>query len=114
MYNMYSPTLLDTRPNRLICFLRHLDRNFYVWGDPDNIVHRNDAGLKSWKIMYSCYEHIEEYLSQYGTNEYKDFTNLTISIDDLPSTILEPEPGLESQPLSEPDLDSASRLSPSS
>lgn len=64
--------------------------------------------------MYSSYEHTDEYLSQYGTNEYKDFLNLTISVDDLPLTILEPEPSLEFRLLSEPGYDSASRLWPSS
>ena len=107
MYSMYSPTLLDTRPNRLIYFPRNPDHSFYIWGNPDYIVHRNDAGLKSWQIMYSCYEHTEEYLSQYGTNMNKDLSNLTISLDDLPLTILEPEPGLESHPQSEPDYNSA-------
>ena len=63
--------------------------------------------------MYSSFEHTEEYLSQYGTNEYKDFSNLTMCIDDLPLTILEHEPDLEFYPLSEPDFDLASRLSPS-
>lgn len=54
MYSMYSPTLLDTRPNRQICFPRHPDHNFFIWGNPDNIVHRNDARLKSLQVMYSC------------------------------------------------------------
>ena len=47
MYNMYSPTLLDTRRDCLVYFPRNPDHNFYIWGDPDSIVHRNDAGLKS-------------------------------------------------------------------
>ena len=64
--------------------------------------------------MYSSYEHTDEYLSQYGTNEYKDFSSLTISVDDLSSTILESEPDLESFPLSEPDPVSEPRLLPSS
>ena len=55
-YNMYSPTLLDTRPNRLVYFPRNPDHRFYIWGNADYIVHRNDAGLKSWQIMYSCHE----------------------------------------------------------
>ena len=58
------------------------------------------------------YEHTDEYLSQYGTNEYKDFSSLTISVDDLPSTTLEPDLGLESYQLSEPDHASAPRLLP--
>lgn len=43
MYSMYSPTLIDTHPNRLIYFPRNPDHSFYIWGNPDNIVHRNDA-----------------------------------------------------------------------
>ena len=111
---MYSPTLLNTHPNQLVRFLRHPYHNFFVRANPDYIVHKFEEGLKSWQIMYSSFEHIEEYLSQYRPNEYKDFSNLTISIDDLPLTILKPKPGLEFYPLSEPDFDSASRLSPSS
>ena len=104
MYSMYSPTLLDTRPTRLIIFPRHPDHNFYIWGNPDYIVHRNDAGLKCWQIMYSCYEHTEEYLDQYGTNLDKDLSLLNFSIDDLrPVT-----------PLAEPDPVSVSRSLPSS
>ena len=53
--------------------------------------------------MYSCYEHTEEYLSQYGTNMNKDLSNLTISLDDLPLNILESEIGLEFHPQSEPE-----------
>ena len=74
-----------------------------MWANPDLIVHRYEEGLKIWRIMYSSYEHTDEYLSQYGTNEYKDFSSLTISVVDLPSTILDPEPGLEPYPLFEPD-----------
>ena len=64
--------------------------------------------------MYSTTEHTKEYLNQYGTNEYKDLSNLTISIDDLPSTILVLEPALERNPVPEPDTDPTSRLSLSS
>ena len=94
MYSMYSPTLLDTRPNRLIYFPRNPDHSFYIWRNPDYIIHRNDAGLKSWQIMYNCFEHIEEYLDQYGTNLYKDLSLLNFSIDDLrPATpITDPGP----------------------
>ena len=94
---MYSPTLLDTRRDQLIYFPRNPDHNFYIWGDPDNIVHRNDAGLKSWQVMYSCYEITDEYLDQYGTDVYRDLSNLTFSLSDLPLTICEPEHGLESR-----------------
>ena len=107
---MYSPTLLNTRPNQLINFPRHPDHNFFIWANPDLIVHRYDEGLRSWQIMYSTAEHTEEYLNQYGTNEYKDLSHLTISIDDLPSTVFVPEPDLEPNSVSEPDTDSASRL----
>ena len=110
MYSMYSPTLLNTRPNKLISFPGHPDHNFFIWANPDLIVHRYEEGLKSWQIMYSSYEHTNEYLSQYEKNEYKDLSGLTISVDDLPSTILEPHPDLEYYPLSEPDLASAPRL----
>ena len=68
MYNMYSPTLLDTRQDRLIYFPRNPDYSFYIWWNPDSIVHRNDAGLKRWQVMYSCYEIYDEFLDQYGTN----------------------------------------------
>ena len=112
MYSKYSPTLLNTRLNQLISFPGYPDHNFFIWANPDLIVHRYEEGLKSWQIMYSSYEHTDEYLSQYGTNEYKDFSSLTISVDDLPSTILEPD--LESYPLSEPDPASALRVLPSS
>ena len=67
------------------------DHNLFIWANPDLIVHRYDSGLKSWQVMYSSYEIMDEYLDQYGTNEYKDFSNLTISVDDFHSTITEPE-----------------------
>ena len=57
---------------------------------------------------------LDKYLDQYGMNEYKDFNSLTISVDDLLSTILDPEPGLEPYPLFEPDPVSVSRALPSS
>ena len=107
MYNMYSPTLLDTRRDQLIYFPRNPDHIFYIWGNPDHIVHRNDAGLKSWQVMYSCCEITDEYVDQYGTNVYRDLSDLTFSLSDLPLTILEPEHGLESQFQSEPDYVSA-------
>ena len=114
MYNMYSPTLLDIRPNCLVYFPRNPDHSFYIWGNPDYIVHRNDAGLKSWQIMYSYYEITEEYLDQYGTNMYKDLSNLTSSIDELPLAILEAEPDLNPYQQSEPESNSTSRLLSSS
>ena len=114
MYNMYSPTFLNVCPNQLVSFPRHPDHNFFIWANPDNIVHRYDEGLRSWQIMYSSFEYIEEYIDRYGTNMYKDFSHLAISIDDLPSPILVPKPGLDHNPVPEPDIDSTSRLSLSS
>ena len=114
LHNMYSPTLLNTRPNQLVSFPRHPDHNFFIWANPDYIVHRHEEGLRCWQIMYSSTEHTEEYLYQYRTNENKDLSNLTINIDDLPSTILEPEPDFEPNPVPEPDLGSMSRQSLSS
>ena len=64
--------------------------------------------------MYSYYEITEEYLDQYGTNEHKDLSNLTNSIDELPLTILEPEPDLDPYQQPEPDNYLASRLLSSS
>ena len=58
--------------------------------------------------MYSSYEVMDDYLDQYGTNEYKDLSNLTISVDDFPSAMTEPESVLEPCPPSEPDLVSSS------
>ena len=73
MYNMYSPTLLGTCRNQLVSCPWLADHNFFIWANPDLIVHRYEEGLKSWQIMYSSYEHTNEYLDQYGTNQYKDF-----------------------------------------
>ena len=87
---MYSLTLLNTHPNQLVCFPRHPDHNFFILAKPDYIVHRHDEGLRSWQIMYCSTELTREYLHQYGTNEYKGLSNLDISIDHLPLTILEP------------------------
>ena len=105
---MYSPTLLNTRPNKLISFPGHPDHNFFIWANPDLIVHRYEEGLKSWQIMYSFYEFTDDYLNQYGTNEYKDFSSLVLSVDDFPSTIPEPDLALEPYSQSEPDLASPS------
>ena len=95
MYNMYSPTLLDTRRDRLIYFPRNPDHSFYVWRNPDQIVHRNDAGLKRWQIMYSCHEIYEGYLNQYGSNQPLDMSQLTSSIEELPPAFFNFEPGPE-------------------
>ena len=69
MLSMYSPTLLETIPNKLISFPHHPDHNFFVWANPDLVVHKYDSGLKSWHVKYSVKERMEEYLDQYGTNE---------------------------------------------
>lgn len=108
---MYSPTLLNACPNQLFSFSRHPDHNFFIWAKSDYIVHRYEEGLRNWQIMYSSTEPTEEYLNQYGTNEYKDLSNIAINIDDLPSTILEPEPNFEPNPVPEPCLGSMSRQS---
>ena len=102
MYKMYSPTLLSSCRNQLVSCPWLPDHNLFIWANPDLIVHRYDRGLKSWQVMYSSYEIMDGYLDQYGTNEYKDFSNLTISVDDFHSTITEPEsvlgPCLPSEP----------------
>ena len=108
MYNMYSPTLLGTCRNQLVSCPWLADHNFFILANPDLIVHRYEEGLKSWQIMYSSYEVTDNYLDQYGTNEYKDFSNLTISVDDFPPTVTEPDLALEPYPQSEPDLVSPS------
>ena len=57
--------------------------------------------------MYSSYEVSDEFVDQYGTNVYRDMSNLTFSLSDLSLTIREPEHGLESRSRSEPDYVSA-------
>lgn len=64
--------------------------------------------------MYSSYEHIDEYLDQYGTNMYKDLSHLAPSVDDLPLLIPVSKPGLDLNPVPELDIDSTSRPSLSS
>ena len=108
MYSMYSPTLLDTRRDRLVFFPRNPDHSFRIWGNPDNIVHRYDAGLKRWQVMYSCYEIYEEYLNQYGSNMSKDLTHLTSSIDELPPAITSFAPELDF--LNHPELETSSPI----
>lgn len=110
MHNMYSLNMLNTRLNQLVSFLRHSDHNFFIWANPDLIVHRYDEGLRSWQIKYSTAEHTEEYLNQYGTNEYKDLSHLTISVDNPPSTMFVSEHDFEPHSVSEPHTDPASRL----
>ena len=101
MYNMYSPTLLDTRRDQLVYFPRNPDHSFYIWSKPDRIVHRNDSGVKSWHVMYSSYEISDVFVDQYGTNVYRDLSSLTFSLSDLPLPIRESEHGLGSQSQSE-------------
>ena len=105
---MYSPTLLGTCRNQLVSFPWLAYHNLFIWANPNLIVHRYDKGLKSWQVMYSSYEVMDNYLDQYGTNEYKDLSNITISVDDFPSTVTESELALEPYPQSEPDLVSPS------
>lgn len=68
MLSMYSPTLLVSIPNQLVSFPRLTEHNFFIWANPDFIVHKYDSGLKSWEIKYSAEEHMDEYIDQYGTN----------------------------------------------
>lgn len=63
MLSMYSPTLLKTIPNKLISFPHHPDHNFFVWANPDLVVHKYDSVLKSWQVKYSAEEHMDEYLN---------------------------------------------------
>ena len=51
--------------------------------------------------MYSSYEITDYYLDQYGTNEYEDFSSLTLSVVDLPPAIFDPETEIGSLQLSE-------------
>lgn len=98
MLSMYSPTLLGTIPNRLISFPHHPDHNFFIWANPDFVVHKYDSGLKSWQVKYSAEEHMEEYLDQNGTNEFEYFSHLDLRIEDLAqtTTLAELEPILPS------------------
>lgn len=98
---MYSPTLLDTRRDQLIYFPRNPDHIFYIWGNPDRIVHRHDSGVKNWHVMYNSYEISDSFVDQYGTNVYRDLSNLNFSLSDLPFPIRESELGREPQPQSE-------------
>ena len=93
MLSMYSPTLLETIPNKLVSFPQHTDHNFFIWANPDFIVHKYDSGLKSWQIKYSAEEHMDEYIDQYGMNEFKDLSHIDLRIDDLPlaTSLAEPE-----------------------
>ena len=94
MLSMYSPTLLASIPNKLVSFPRHTDHNFFIWANPDFVVHKYDSGLKSWQIKYSVEEHMDEYIDQYGTNELIDLSHIDLRVDDLPlaTPLVEPEP----------------------
>lgn len=93
MYSMYSPTLLESSPNQLIGFPRHVGFNFFIWANPDNIVHRYDRGLKSWQTKISTEEHMNEPIDQYGSNKLEDFSHLDPRIENLPLAL----PILESE-----------------
>ena len=67
MYDIYSPTLLKSMPNQLIAFPKNPDHNFFIWANPDLIVHRFGKCLKSWQVKISTEEHMDEYLDQYGS-----------------------------------------------
>ena len=98
MLNMYSPTLLASTPNQLVSCPWLTDHNFFIWANPDFVVHRYDRGLKSWQIKLSTEEHMDEYLEQYGTNEMLDLSGINPRIDDLPlaTQLVVPEPTLPS------------------
>lgn len=81
---LWSPTLYRIEPNQLVYFPRNSDHNFMIWANVDLLVHRNDSKLRSFEIRYSTEEHWEWACYQYGTNEYKDLSNLSPSIDCLP------------------------------
>ncbi|XP_062082319.1 uncharacterized protein LOC133788744 [Humulus lupulus] len=74
--NMWSPSLLKHKPNRLV--LCEDDRNyFYVWSWVDERVHRFDSWLGKYDIMYSLNEVWNGIAVQYGTNNYRDLSRLT-------------------------------------
>lgn len=52
---------------------------------------------------------MEEPLNQYGTSEFKDFSHVTINIDDLPSANLMSKPGIELNSVSKHDTEPTSR-----
>ena len=104
MYEIYSPNLLNTRPNQLVSCPKHPDLNFFRWANPDNILHRYEEGLRSWQVMYSSTELTDDSLDQYWTNmnKYKDFCHLTVTSNDFPLTMSEPEPEPTTEPWPEP------------
>lgn len=76
MLSMYSPTLLNTTSHQQVYFPRTPDHNFYIWANPDPIVHSFEEGLKSWKTMHSSYECVEMSLDLYGLNEFVDLSHI--------------------------------------
>lgn len=85
MLSMYSPTLLNTTPHQLVYFPKNPDHNFYIWANPDLIVHSFEEGLKSWQTMYSSYEYADMPLDQYGSNELVVLSHINHRIEELPS-----------------------------
>ena len=104
MLSMYSLTLLNTQPNQLVSFPKHPDHNFFIWANPDFLVHRFDEGLRSFQIKYSTKEYMERPFDQYGTDEFEDMSHVDAKIDDLPPA----------KPLAEHDPEQSLRLSLSS
>ena len=97
---MYSPTLLNTTPHQLVSFPKNPDHNFYIWANPDLIVHRFDKGPRSWQVKYSTEEHMDKPLDQYGTNELEDFSHIDVRVEDLPLAIPLAEHGPDQSPWS--------------
>lgn len=87
MLDMYSPTLLNTTPYKLGSFPKYPDHNFFIWANPDFIVHRFDEGLRSWQVKYSTEEHMDEPLDQYDTNDFEELSHIDVRVDDLPLAI---------------------------
>ena len=114
MYRMYSSTLLNTHPNQLVSCPKYPHLNFFRWANPDYIVHRYEEGLRRWQIMYSSTDVTDNFLDQYGTNmdKIRDLCHLTITPNDFPSTLSEPEPEPTTEP--EPVSDLQFRQLPSS
>ena len=48
MLSMYSPTMLRTQPSQLINFPHYLDNHFFIWPNPDLLVHRFYSCLQSF------------------------------------------------------------------
>ena len=71
-------------------------------------MHKYEEGLRSWQVMYSSTELTDDFLDQYGTNtnKYKDLCYLTVTPNDFPLTMTEPEPEPTTEPEPVPDLQS--------